>query len=436
MGGDSGIRAFQGRFLTLTDDPAYGNSALRYIEDGLMIVENGLITAIGDRPALRHRLARGTIVHNLGRRLVLPGFVDTHVHMPQLDVIARHGAQLLDWLERYTFPEESRFADPDHAAEVSALFCGELLRNGTTSAMAFCTVHPGSVDAVFQAAETLGMRMTAGKSAMDRNAPDTLMDTAQTSYDDNKALIARWHGRGRLTYAVTPRFAATSSTAQLRLAGALLGEHDGLLMQTHLSENRAEVDWVLSLFPECDHYLDVYRHFGLLTDRSLFAHAIHLSDGEFAMLADHGGTIAHCPTSNFFLGSGLFDSARAAAAGVCFGLGSDVGAGTGFSMFQTMAGAYKVSQMCGTPLDAPRLFYLATLGGARAIRQDAHIGSLEPGKEADFIVLDPEATPLLARRTARSDSIADLLFALAMLGDDRLVCETYVMGRRVYSKAP
>jgi guanine deaminase len=358
------------------------------------------------------------------------------VHYPQMDVIASPGgAQLMDWLTNYTFPAEMRFTDRPLADETAQFFLDQLLRHGTTTALVFGTVHKGSVEALFEAALTRNMRIIAGKVLMDCNAPAGLCDTAETGYKDSLALIRAWHGKGRLQYAVTPRFALTSSAHQLELAGRLLKENPGVRMHTHLSESHNEIAIVRRLYPDCGDYLGVYEKFGLATDHAVFAHAIHLSDDEWRRLGKCGSAVAFCPTSNLFLGSGLFDIAAAERHGVTVGLGTDVGGGTSLSLLQTMNEAYKVAQMRKAALDPFMLFYLATLGGAKALKLDSHIGNFARGKDADFLVLDKGATPLLKRRIGFARGAAEILFALAILGDDRAVAHTYIAGARAYSRA-
>jgi guanine deaminase len=352
-------------------------------------------------------------------------------------MIASHGAQLLDWLERYAFPAEMAFADPAHAAAMAHIFCDELLRNGTTTALVFCAVYPQSVDALFAEAERRGMRIAAGKVLMDRNAPDRLRDTAQRAYDESKALIARWHGHERSLYAITPRFAGTSTPAQLDAAGALWREHKDVLVHTHISENKREIEWTAGLFPERKNYLDVYDHHGLIGRRAVLAHGVHLSESELCRCHESGTALAHCPTSNLFLGSGLFrvGAAKDPRRPVQVGLGTDVGGGTSFSLLATMGAAYEIAQLGGRSLSAVEAFFLATLGGARALALEDRIGMIAPGYEADLAVLDPKATPLLALRNERAESTQDMLFALMMLGDDRAVLATYVAGRRAHARA-
>ncbi|NMF97222.1 guanine deaminase [Aromatoleum toluolicum] len=430
------MRAIRGEILYFTGDPAGGGAdALRHFADGLLIVRDGLVAEAGPADALLAKLPADIRSEDRRGRLIVPGFVDTHIHFAQTDIIASSGGQLLEWLECHTWPAERRFADPDHAAAVAGFFCDELLRNGTTTAAVFPTVHRVSVEALFRAAQRRRMRVIAGKVLMDRNCPDFLRETAEDGDAGSRELIARWHGRDRLLYAVTPRFAATSTPQQMRLAGRLFAEHPGIHLQSHLAENRAEVAWIRELYPEARSYLDVYERFGQLGPRSVFAHCVWLDDADRGRMAATGAAMSFCPTSNLFLGSGLFDLAKADAAGVRVGIGTDVGAGTSFSMLQTLGEAYKVLQLNGQSLSAERAFFLATLGGARSLYLDDRIGSFAPGREADFVVLDPAATPLLARRSAACETLAERLFVLMMLGDDRAVAETWVMGEPAWRRA-
>ncbi|MFZ5608121.1 MAG: guanine deaminase [Pseudomonadota bacterium] len=428
--------AHRGAIAHMLADPARVGAveAHAYFPDGLLVVEDGHVADIGDFATLAPRLPAATPVIHHRNALIVPGFVDSHVHFPQTDIIAGYGVQLLDWLERYAFPAEAAFADAGHAHHAAEFFLDELLRNGTTTAMVFGTVHRVSVEALFAAAFKRNMRLVAGKVLMDRNAPSALLDTAASGEAESRALIAAWHGKGRLGYAVTPRFAPTSSSEQLRRAGQMLADHPDVMMQTHLAENAREIAWVASLFPEARDYLDVYAKAGLLTGRALFAHGVHLKDGELARLAKAGAAIAFCPTSNLFLGSGLFDLNAAERHGVTVGLGTDIGGGTSFSLLATANEAYKVCQLKGHSLDPFKAFYLATLGGAEALRLAAKIGNLRPGKEADFLVLDMAATPLMARRMAACRDLAERLFVLAMLGDDRTVKYTYVAGALAHAR--
>jgi len=364
--------------------------------------------------------------------LLVPGFVDTHIHYPQTDVIGSGGRQLLDWLEDYTFPTERRFADATHAREVAEFFLDELLRNGTTTAMVFCTVHRASVEAFFESAARRRTRMVAGKVLMDRNSPEYLRDTPATGECDSRELLEKWHGHDRLSYAVTPRFAVTSSEAQLESAGQLAKAFPDCLIQTHLAENLDEIAWVRKLFPSARSYLDVYDRYGLVRDRAVYAHCIHLDSADRARMAESGAAAAFCPSSNFHLGSGLFDLAAADAAGMPFSVATDVGAGSSFSMLRTLGDAYRVAQLSRQHLSPLRAFYLATLAGARALGLDDRIGSLRTGMEADFVVLNLRATPLIARRTAQARTLAEKLLILMVLGDDRVISRTYILGREVH----
>ncbi|MDH4559993.1 guanine deaminase [Pseudomonas sp. BN411] len=432
----SHVTAYRSAILHSIADPALVGveQSYQYFEDGLLVVEDGRIKALGEAKSLLPGLDAGVEVHEYRDALITPGFIDTHIHFPQTGMIASYGEQLLDWLNTYTFPTEKQFADKAHAADVAGIFIKELLRNGTTTALVFGTVHKESVDAFFEAAQALDLRMIAGKVLMDRNAPDYLTDTAESGYADSKELIERWHGKGRLHYAVTPRFAPTSTPEQLELAGKLYAEYPGLYMHTHLSENRKEIEWVKELFPERKGYLDVYDHYKLIGERSVFAHGVHLCDDECKRLAETGSAVAFCPTSNLFLGSGLFDLQKLEEHGVRVGLGTDVGAGTSFSQLQSLNEAYKVMQLQGKKLDPFKSLYLATLGGARSLYLDDKIGNFQTGKDADFVVLDYKATPLLDYRMQQAKSLPERLFALTILGDDRTVKETFAAGRSVHKR--
>jgi len=423
-------RVIRGRILSFTDDPAVGGSrSYSLIDDGAVLVAHGKIEAVGEASDILARAPRGAAIDDHPGSFITSGFIDAHIHYPQTQVIGSYGAQLLDWLNAYTFVEEQKFADPAHCARVAAFFLDELFRSGTTTAMVYCTVHPESVEAFFAEAEARGARMIAGKVMMDRDAPEGLRDTAERGYDESKALIERWRGRGRLDYAITPRFAVTSTPAQLEAAGALKREFPDSYVQTHANENKAEIARVAELFPEAKTYIDVYARAGLLGPRSVIGHCIHLQESEVAALAGSGSVAAFCPTSNLFLGSGLFDQARLAQAGIRIALATDVGGGTSYSMLRTAAEGYKVLQLNGQTWPALEAFYRMTLGNARALGLADRIGSIEPGKEADIIALDPRATPALAHRmeTAGGDLKVEL-FALLMLSDDRAVRQTYVAG--------
>nr|WP_064495561.1 guanine deaminase [Pseudomonas chengduensis] len=429
------IKAYRAAILHSLADPAVVGfeQSYEYFEDGILLIENGKVAQVGAAAELLPKLA-GVEVQHYRDALITPGFIDTHIHYPQTGMIASYGEQLLDWLNTYTFPTERQFEDKAHASDVAAIFLKELLRNGTTTALVFGSVHPQSVDAFFEQADKLNLRMIAGKVLMDRNAPDYLTDTAETGYAESKALIERWHGKGRLHYAVTPRFAPTSTPEQLELAGKLLGEYSDLYMHTHLSENRKEIEWVKELFPERKGYLDVYDHHKLIGPRAVFAHGVHLCDDECKRLAETGSAVAFCPTSNLFLGSGLFDLNKLEAHGVRVGLGTDVGAGTSFSQLQSLNEAYKVMQLQGKKLDPFKSLYLATLGGANALYLDDKLGNFLPGKDADFLVLDYNATPLISYRMQQARSLEERLFALTMLGDDRAVKETFAAGVSVHQR--
>jgi len=427
-------RAFRGEVLHLVDDPATaGASAHEHWPDGLLVIADGKIECCGDASTLLRDAGALDTVDCRGK-LIVPGFIDAHVHYPQTDVIAAYGEKLLEWLTRYTFPVERRFGDAAHAREVADFFIAELLRNGTTTAAVFATVHPESVDAFFASAQARGARMIAGKVLMDRNCPAELCDTAESGYADSKALIERWHGRDRLSYAVTPRFAPTSTERQLEFAGRLLDEHAGLYLQSHVAESRDEVNWVAKLYPWSRSYLDVYDRFGLLRERAIYAHCLHLDEPDRGRMGATGAAMAFCPTSNLFLGSGLFDLEAARRHGVAVAIGTDVGGGTSFSMLRTLDEAYKVAHLLHQRLSPFAALYLATLGGARALRLDHRIGNFAVGKEADFVVLDLEATPLLERRMQSLSTVEERLFALIMLGDDRSVFETYLMGERRHAR--
>ena len=427
------MQAYRGSILHYVEDPhTHPETARVYIEDGLLVVKDGRIHAVGPFSSLISSLPIEATRVDYSGKLIMPGFIDLHTHYPQTEIIGAYGRQLLDWLNNYTFPTEKKFADTGYAEEVAEVFLQELLRNGTTTAMVFTTVHPDSTDAFFATAASLDLRMIAGKVMMDRNAPDYLTDTAQRSYEDSAALIEHWHGKGRLAYAVTPRFAPTSSPEQLSFAGQLMQEYPGVYLQSHLAENKDELAWVASLFPNALDYLDAYEQAGLLGPRSIYAHGIHLSDSACQRLAESGTVLAHCPTSNLFLGSGLFEMSRLTDKGVGFALGTDIGGGTSFSMFKTLAEAYKIQQLQDYSLHPDRAFYLATLGGAKALSLDHCIGNFQTGKEADFIVLDPSTTPLMRFRMEHCQNITEKLFVFAILGDDRLISATYILGNLVY----
>ncbi|MGO4716983.1 guanine deaminase [Bradyrhizobium sp. 2TAF24] len=431
-------RALRGRVLSFHADPrlAGADASHRYIEDGLVLVAGGRIVAVGEAAELLRQLPAGVTVDDHRGRLILPGFIDTHIHYPQTRVIASYGAQLLEWLQKYTFVEEQKLRQQGHAEHVARFFFDELLRQGTTTAVVYCSVHPESVEAFFAESERRGTRMIAGKVMMDRNAPEALTDTAASGYEESRGLLQKWHGRGRQLYAITPRFAITSTPEQLEASGALVRAFPDAYMQTHLGENLAEIALVKELFPSAKTYTDVYDRYGLLGPRSIFGHCIYLEDSEVAALAGSGSIAAFCPTSNLFLGSGLFDMRRLHQHGIRVGIATDVGGGTSYSMLQTANEAYKVLQMQGQTWPALQAFYMMTRGNAEVLGLGDRIGSLEVGREADVIVLDPRATPAMAHRMECIDgNLAEELFLLMTLGDDRCVAETYVAGRPVKPKA-
>jgi guanine deaminase len=425
--------AIRGPALTFTGDPFVDgvDATMRYESDAIIGMAGGKITHFGPASSVRGQLPVGTPVKEYGKdSLILPGFIDCHVHYPQTQIIGAYGEQLLDWLNKYTFVAEQQFADIDHARLVAEIFLDECLRNGTTTVATFCTVHPHSVDAFFEVAEKRGMRTIAGKVLMDRNAPEALRDSARRGYDESKALIERWHGRGRASYAITPRFAPTSTPEQMELAGALWREHPGTYLQSHVSENGAEVDYARSLYPERAGYLDIYEHYGQLGPRAIYGHGIWLTEPERQRMHETGTAIAHCPTSNAFLGSGLFDVREAKRPGrpIRVGLATDVGAGTTLSMLRTMGAAYQVAQLGGGTLSAPEACYLATRGAAHALYLDDRIGSLAVGLEADIVVLDLASTPLIRSRMTRADSIEDALFVQMTMADERAVSDRIIAG--------
>ncbi len=427
-------QAYRAGILHFHADPAFNDNAHAWHEDGLLVVRDGRVQAVGDYAALHASLPADVQVHDYRGKLIVPGFIDTHVHYPQTDMIASPAPGLLPWLETYTFPTERKFADADHARDVARFFIDELLRCGTTTAMVYCTVHPSSVNAFFGESERRNLRMVAGKVLMDRNCPEFLQDSAEGGVRDSEELIRKWHNKGRQLYAITPRFAPTSSEAQMQLAGELARRYPDTYLQTHVAENTDEVAWVKSLYPQARSYLDVYDRYGMLRPRAMYAHCIWLDDGDRARMRETRSAASICPTSNLFLGSGLFDFARADAAQVPLSLATDVGGGTSFSMLQTMNEVYKVARLGGTYLPALRMFYLATLGGARSMQLEGTIGNFAAGCEADFIVLDPQSTPLLARRSKHADSLEELLFAFALLGDDRAIAATYSAGAPVHRR--
>lgn len=392
------------------------------------LIENGHITAVGSRDDMIAR-APQLGIRDHGDDLVMAGFVDAHVHYPQTAIIASWGKRLIDWLNTYTFPEEMRFADRAYADEIAERYLDLSLANGTTTVCSYCTIHPESVDAFFEAARARGQRVAAGKTCMDRNAPDGLRDTVQSAYDQSDVLIGRWHGVDRLEYVITPRFSPTSSPEQLEALGALWRAHPECLMQTHLSEQLDEIDWVKTLFPNARDYLDTYEMFGLLGAKGIYGHAIHLEERERHRLREFGAGLVHCPTSNTFIGSGLFDMEGLMAEGQRIGLATDTGGGSSFSMLRTMAAAYEIGQLRGKPLHAAELLWLATQGSARTLRMEDKIGNIAPGMEADMVVINLASTPAIAQRAARAEDLWEQVFATVMMGDDRAISQVYISGR-------
>ncbi|MGO4674793.1 guanine deaminase [Bosea sp. 2YAB26] len=432
MNEDRRLRALRGRLLWFVGDPeTSGDAAHRFIGDGLVVIADGLIKAVGAASELLPTLPEEAEIVDHRPNLIMPGFIDAHLHMPQTQVIASYGAQLMEWLNKYTFVEEQKLAQQGHPEKLTRFLLDELLASGTTTAAVYCSVHRQSAEAFFAESERRNTRMIAGKVMMDRNAPAALTDTAESSYADSKALIERWHGRGRQLYAITPRFAVTSTPEQLAAAGRLASEHPDCFVQTHINENQAEISLACQLYPDADDYAGIYRDYGLLGRKSLLGHCIHMTKHEWRAFAEAGAVAVFCPTSNLFLGSGLFDWARAKREGVRVAVATDIGGGTSYSMLRTMAEAYKVLQLQGQSLSAFAALHAITRGNAVALGLDHLIGSLEPGREADVVVLDPAATRAMAHRLETARDLAEELFVLVTLGDERNVAATYVAGERV-----
>lgn len=426
------MEALRATILHCLADPGEESNpaAYEHFDDGLLVIDEGNVVNVGEAAELLNALPADTPVHDYTGKLIIPGLIDCHVHFPQLDIIGSFGAQLLDWLNQYAYPAEERFSDPDYARDVATAFIDQLMRNGTTTALVFGTVHAHSADAIFEAAEARDMRLIAGKVLMDKNCPEALRDDPESGYAESKALIERWHGKGRLGYAITPRFALTSSEEQLAAAGRLAAEYPDVWIHTHLAENIAEVEEIAKQFPDSRSYLDVYDTFGLLRPRSVFAHCLHMDASDRKSMASKGGAAAFCPTSNLFLGSGLFDLSAMRSVGVNCGLGTDVGGGTSLSLLTTASEAYKVLHLQEHALPATRALYLATLGAAEALCLEDKIGNFESGKEADFVVIDFDGSSLSARRTAAATTIEEKFFALMTLADDRNIASTWVHGVR------
>ena len=416
-----------GQVLRFQSDPFTDPNAAQVLSQGAVLVDHGRIADVGEAATLRVRHP-GAMVHDHGQHLISAGFVDAHVHYPQTAIIASWGKRLIDWLNTYTFPEEMRFADRAYADDIAGRYLDLVLARGTTTVCTYATIHPESVDAIFSAAQARGMRVFAGKTCMDRNAPDGLRDTAQSAYDDSKRLLEKWHEVDRLAYVITPRFSPTSTPEQLAALGALWREYPACLMQTHLSEQVDEIAWVRELFPQSRDYLDTYETQGLLREGAVFGHAIHLTDREKSRLVEAGASLVHCPTSNTFIGSGLFDMGLARSLRV--GLATDTGGGSSFSMLRTMAAAYEVAQLRGQSLHPSQLWWLATQGSARALRCEDRIGNIAPGMEADLVVINIASTPAIAQATTRAADLWQALFPTIMMGDDRAVAEVWVGGAR------
>lgn len=417
-----------GQVLSFRGSPFDGDPAQATRLDEAIALGDGRVVALGSLSDLRAQFPDAPIEHH-GARVLMAGFVDAHVHYPQTAIIASWGKRLIDWLNTYTFPEETRFSDLRYAAEIATRYLDVTVKEGTTTICSYCTIHPQSVDAIMTAAQARGQRIIAGKTCMDRNAPEGLRDTAQSAYDDSRALLQRWHGTDRLSYAITPRFSPTSTPEQLDALGALWAEHPECLMQTHLSEQTDEIAWVKTLYPQARDYLDTYEAHGLLGANGLYGHAIHLEPRERDRLREVGGALIHCPTSNSFIGSGLFDMAARMAEGQRVGLATDTGGGSSFSMLRTMAAAYEIGQLSGTALHPAQLLWLATCGSARALRLGDRIGNLAPGMEADLIALDLASTPAISQRASRADDIWEALFPTIMMGDDRAIAQVWIAGR-------
>ena len=416
-----------GQVLSFAGNPFEdGPEAARHLRQGAVLVDQGRILDVGEAADLRQRHPQAKIT-DYGAGLISAGFIDAHVHYPQTAIIASWGKRLIDWLNTYTFPEEMRFADRAYADTIANRYLDLALAHGTTSMCSYGTIHPESVDAFFSAAQSRGLRAYTGKTCMDRNAPEGLRDTPQSAYDDSKALLEKWHGVGRLSYVITPRFSPTSTPEQLSALGALWREYPDCLMQTHLSEQHDEIAWVRGLFPQSRDYLDTYEAQGLLREGAVYGHAIHLTARERDRLAEAGASLVHCPTSNTFIGSGLFDMTLAQKLRV--GLATDTGGGSSFSMLRTMAAAYEVAQLRGQALHPAQLWWLATVGSARALHADAQIGNIAVGMEADLVVVDLASTPAIAQATERADDIWQAIFPTIMMGDDRAVAAVWVGGK-------
>ncbi len=421
-----------GQTLSFVADPFFvsPDEATRFNTSGAVLIQNGKIADLGNRSDLTTRYPKIETL-DYSDYLLTAGLIDAHCHYPQTAIIASWGARLIEWLSKFTFPEEQKFNDASYASAVARFFLDTLLANGTTTACSFCTIHPESADALFVEAQKRNMRLAAGKTCMDRNAPPSLCDDVRSSYDASRALIRKWHNSGRLHYVITPRFAPTSTPEQLQALGSLWHEHPECMMQTHLSEQVEEIRWVRQLFPQAKDYLDVYEQAGLLGPGGLYGHAVHLERRERDRLREVGGRLIHCPTSNAFIGSGLFRTHERIAEGQVVGLASDVGGGSSFSMFRVMASAYETSQLTGMPLHPSQLFWLATAGNAIALHMENDVGNLQIGNEADIIAIDLRSTPLIANRHRQANSFWDSLFPTIMMGDDRAIKDVWIAGNKI-----
>ncbi|MCQ2003521.1 guanine deaminase [Rhizobium sp. NRK18] len=423
----------RGRLLSFRRAPAdiSDTGSYLYEEDGGLLIENGRIAACGSYADVASKASSGVREVDHRPHLIMPGFIDTHLHFPQMQVIGSYAANLLEWLNTYTFIEEQRFADRAHAERIAVRFFDEMARHGTTTAVAYCSVHKTSADAFFAESLKRGTAMIAGKTMMDRNAPDALTDTPHCAYDDTRAVIAEWHGNGRNRVAITPRFAITSTPEEMEVAKTLAAEHPDLHIQTHLSENKDEIAFTCSLYPEAKDYTDIYARYGLLGPKSLFGHAIHLSDREADAMSESGSVAVHCPTSNLFLGSGLFPmkTYQRRDKPVRVAVATDIGGGSSYSMLRTLDEAYKIQQLLGERLNPLESFYLMTLGNAEALSMADEIGTLDPGTIADLVVLDASATPAMALKQEVNRTLTEELFLMQTMGDDRTIAETYIAGR-------
>jgi guanine deaminase len=430
----SNIQAYRGSILHFLRRPESisDTDSFQFIEDGLLIIESGKISKIDEFTIASKTLSKDIIIVDYSGYILFPGFIDTHIHFPQLEMIASYGEHLLEWLENYVFPTEKKYENKNYALKQAHFFVHELLRNGTTTAAAYSSVHKTSADMLFEVANEIDMCLITGKVMMDRNAPDYLLDTPESAYEDSKDLITKWHGKNRLKYAITPRFAPTSTEAQLEVAKTLKEEFPESYLQTHLSENKNELNWIKELYPWSIDYTDVYEKFDLLGDKSIFGHCIHLTDRAFSVIDESRSIVSWCPSSNFFLGSGFFNIKKAMQHDLNLSIGTDVGGGNRIFMLQVLNEAYKVASLSNIKLSPLHSLYYSTLGNAKALKLDKNIGNFNIGKDADFIVLDPANTPIMKERIKHSKTFADKLFSLQMLGDNRTIKATYIYGKLRY----